>query len=62
MKCSLAKLLLPICLGAAVIAGLAPVVLFVTGVLMWWNRVVGPATRQVRGRAKAEVTAPALIE
>ena len=25
MKCSLAKLLLPICLGAAVIAGLAPV-------------------------------------
>jgi len=45
-----------------VVLGLAPALLFVTGVLMWWNRVVGPATRQVRRRAKAEVTAPALIE
>jgi uncharacterized iron-regulated membrane protein len=45
-----------------VVLGLAPALLFVTGVLMWWNRVVGPATRQVRRRDKAEVTAPALIE
>jgi uncharacterized iron-regulated membrane protein len=45
-----------------VVLGVAPALLFVTGVLMWWNRVVGPATRQVRRRAKAEVTAPALIE
>jgi uncharacterized iron-regulated membrane protein len=45
-----------------VVLGLAPALLFVTGVLMWWNRVVGPATRQVRRKPKAEVTAPALIE
>jgi hypothetical protein len=31
-------------------------------VLMWWNRVVSPATRRVERRAKAEVTLPALIE
>jgi uncharacterized iron-regulated membrane protein len=30
-----------------VIIGLAPAFLFVTGVLMWWNRVLGPAMRRV---------------
>jgi uncharacterized iron-regulated membrane protein len=30
-----------------VIIGLAPAVLFITGVLMWWNRVLGPAARRV---------------
>ena len=30
-----------------VIIGLAPAFLFVTGVLMWWNRVLGPAVRRV---------------
>jgi uncharacterized iron-regulated membrane protein len=29
------------------IIGLAPAFLFVTGVLMWWNRVVSPAARRV---------------
>ena len=31
-----------------VIAGLAPVVLFVTGVLMWWNRVLSREARRLR--------------
>jgi uncharacterized iron-regulated membrane protein len=31
-----------------VIIGLAPVLLFVTGVLMWWNRVLRPSARQAR--------------
>jgi uncharacterized iron-regulated membrane protein len=31
-----------------VIFGLAPVLLFVTGVIMWWNRVVWPALRRPR--------------
>jgi uncharacterized iron-regulated membrane protein len=30
-----------------VIIGLAPAFLFVTGVLMWWNRVLGPAAQRV---------------
>jgi uncharacterized iron-regulated membrane protein len=30
-----------------VIIGIAPAFLFVTGVLMWWNRVLGPAVRRV---------------
>jgi uncharacterized iron-regulated membrane protein len=30
-----------------VVIGLAPAFLFVTGVLMWWNRVLGPAVRRV---------------
>ena len=30
-----------------VVIGLAPAFLFVTGVLMWWNRVLGPAARRV---------------
>jgi len=31
-----------------VILGLAPVLLFVTGVIMWWNRVVSPALKARR--------------
>jgi uncharacterized iron-regulated membrane protein len=31
-----------------VILGLAPVLLFVTGVLMWWNRVLSPSARRAR--------------
>ncbi len=30
-----------------VVIGLAPAFLFVTGLLMWWNRVLGPAVRRV---------------
>jgi len=30
-----------------VVIGLAPAFLFVTGSLMWWNRVLGPAVRRV---------------
>jgi uncharacterized iron-regulated membrane protein len=30
-----------------VIIGLAPAFLFLTGLLMWWNRVLGPAMRRV---------------
>ncbi len=30
-----------------VVIGLAPAFLFVTGVLMWWNRVLSPAARRV---------------
>ncbi|MBV8730715.1 MAG: PepSY domain-containing protein, partial [Acidobacteriia bacterium] len=37
-----------------VIFGLAPVLLFVTGVIMWWNRVVLPALRKSQ-RLREEV-------
>jgi uncharacterized iron-regulated membrane protein len=33
-----------------VIIGLAPAFLFVTGVLMWWNRVLSPAARRLVAR------------
>lgn len=39
-----------------VLLGLAPAVLFSTALLMWWNRVVGPALRRMR-RGRAGVTA-----
>ncbi|MBV8904127.1 MAG: PepSY domain-containing protein [Acidobacteriia bacterium] len=39
-----------------VIFGLAPVLLFVTGVIMWWNRVVLPALRKSQ-RLREEVLA-----
>jgi uncharacterized iron-regulated membrane protein len=32
-----------------VMLGLAPPMLFLTGLLMWWNRVLGPAARRLRG-------------
>jgi uncharacterized iron-regulated membrane protein len=41
-----------------VILGLAPAVLFVTGAIMWWHRVLGPAFRKNRRRATA---APAAV-
>jgi len=31
-----------------VVLGLLPVVLFVTGAIMWWNRVLSPAARRLR--------------
>ena len=43
-----------------VIVGLAPALLFVTGVLMWWNRVLRPSARQAR--RKAEVASAVLVE
>ena len=33
-----------------VVLGLVPVVLFVTGVVMWWNRVVSPLRRRKQAR------------
>jgi uncharacterized iron-regulated membrane protein len=39
-----------------VILGLAPPALFVTGLLMWWNRVLGPAARKfLRGSEAASI-------
>src|SRR3984957_1627586 len=41
-----------------VILGLAPPALFVTGMLMWWNRVLGPAARRfLRGAQPASMEA-----
>jgi uncharacterized iron-regulated membrane protein len=37
------------------IIGLAPAFLFVTGVLMWWNRVVSPSARRIRRRSAAGI-------
>ena len=34
-----------------VILGLAPAILFFTGVAMWWNRVVSPAKRRARTKS-----------
>ncbi|MGH9524394.1 MAG: PepSY domain-containing protein, partial [Terriglobales bacterium] len=31
-----------------VVLGLLPVILFVTGAIMWWNRVLSPAARRLR--------------
>ena len=45
---------------AWVIIGLAPALLFVTGVLMWWNRVLRPAAHLLR--RKTEVSPPVLVE
>lgn len=42
--------------GAWATAGLVPPVLFVTGVLMWWNRVIRPAI--VRRRARTAPSSP----
>lgn len=43
-----------------VIVGLAPAVLFVTGVLMWWNRVLRPGMR--KARRKMEPAPAVLVE
>jgi uncharacterized iron-regulated membrane protein len=39
-----------------VVFGLAPVLLFITGMIMWWNRVVGPTLK--RQQRTEEVLAP----
>jgi uncharacterized iron-regulated membrane protein len=36
-----------------VLLGLAPAILFVTGVIMWWNRVLSPAARRLMRRTEA---------
>jgi len=41
-----------------VILGLAPAVLFSTALLMWWNRVVAPAVRRGRKRARRAQPSP----
>lgn len=33
-----------------VILGFAPVILFITAAVMWWNRVLGPALRRARAK------------
>ncbi|MBZ5580198.1 MAG: PepSY domain-containing protein [Acidobacteriia bacterium] len=43
-----------------VLVGLAPALLFVTGVLMWWNRVLWPALRPAR--RKVEAPSAVLVE
>ena len=37
-----------------VLLGLAPVALFVTGVLMWWNRVLSREARRLRAKTEVE--------
>jgi len=37
-----------------VVLGLAPAVLFITGTIMWWNRVLQPALRK---RKRSETAA-----
>jgi uncharacterized iron-regulated membrane protein len=39
-----------------VIIGLAPAFLFVTGFLMWWNRVISPGARRIRNASRAHAT------
>jgi uncharacterized iron-regulated membrane protein len=39
-----------------VIIGLAPAFLFVTGALMWWNRVISPNARRIRKASRAHAT------
>jgi hypothetical protein len=43
--------------GIWTLFGLAPVLLFVTGVVMWWNRVLSPSAR--RARRKVELASVA---
>jgi len=43
-----------------VLVGLAPACLFITGALMWWNRVVRPGARLAR--RQTEPTSSALVE
>jgi len=39
-----------------VIIGLAPAFLFVTGALMWWNRVISPSARRFRNASRVHAT------
>jgi uncharacterized iron-regulated membrane protein len=42
------------------VLGLAPPFLFITGLIMWWNRVLSPAARRLRRKMEpAEVVAAA---
>jgi hypothetical protein len=43
-----------------VILGFAPPALFVTGLMMWWNRVVRPAARRLLKRPQASAGEPEL--
>jgi uncharacterized iron-regulated membrane protein len=45
-----------------VLLGLLPAVLFVTSLLMWWNRVLSPALRRSRRQAPDPVRAGVLME
>jgi uncharacterized iron-regulated membrane protein len=38
-----------------VVIGLAPAFLFITGVLMWWNRVLSPSARRLRRSSTAGI-------
>src|SRR6185369_17922211 len=40
-----------------VVLGLLPVVLFVTGAIMWWNRVLSPAARRARQAERSAAVA-----
>jgi uncharacterized iron-regulated membrane protein len=40
-----------------VVLGLLPVVLFVTGAIMWWNRVLSPAARRLRQTERSAAVA-----
>jgi len=42
-----------------VVLGLLPVVLFVTGAIMWWNRVLSPAARRARQAERSTAVAAA---
>jgi uncharacterized iron-regulated membrane protein len=44
-----------------IIVGLAPATLYVTGLLMWWNRSILPALRRHRRRREKQMVADAMI-
>jgi len=44
-----------------IFVGLAPPILYVTGLLMWWNRSILPARRRRRRRRETQMVAEAAI-
>jgi uncharacterized iron-regulated membrane protein len=44
-----------------IFVGLAPAILYVTGLLMWWNRSIMPAIRRRRRRQETQTVAGAMI-
>jgi len=38
-----------------VILGFAPVILFITAAMMWWNRILGPAWRRARAKLSPQI-------
>lgn len=44
-----------------IFGGLAPAILYVTGLLMWWNRSIMPAIRRRRRRQETQTVAGAMI-